>query len=406
MRILIAAPRIPFPPNDGGKIVMFDAIRFLGELGHEVHVVAFAGSHEADAVRGLAGICASTTAVAPERLALAKGFVADPPVTLARYHTARMQSALLRIAEMRAVDVVAFETLHMAVYGKELARYPRILRTQNAEHVVWARHASTEQNPAGRMWLRWQARRVSRYEAQAITDFVDSTLAVSPADLAALARIAPRARIDYLPMGVDSDYFAPRSEPLPDPQLIVLTGSFEWAPKRHNLAVLANELFPQIRRLAPNARLWVVGRGLRGAARDPRRQDGVEYVGEVADVRPYIARAAVIVNYVESGGGIAIKVLEALAMEKPVVANTIAAEGIDASNGRHLIIASTKDQFVERVAALLRDPVLQARLGRAGRELILEKYSSRVLAQRLARYLDMIASLPRRPQSIDPRGVD
>ena len=370
---------------------MFDSIRFLTELGHEVHVVAFGASHEDDAIRSLAGFCASATAIPTGSLSLLKGILGDPPATLARYHTKRMRRVLTEIARARNVDVIEFETLHMAVYGEDLAQYPRILRSQNAEHVLWKRHAAVGKGYVRRALLRWQASRVLRYEARAMTRFVDTTLAVSRADQVALTRIAPAARIDMLPMGVDSDYFAPTFEPA-DAGLIVLTGSFEWAPKRHNLAVLVNDLFPRIRRLVPGARLSIVGKGLTEGTRAHRSQDGVEYVGEVADVRPYIARAAVVVNYVESGGGIAIKVLEALAMAKPVVANAIAAEGIEASNGQHLIVVSTKDKFVQEVATLLTNPSLQARLGQGGRELVLEKYSSRMLARTLAAYYETIAS--------------
>src|SRR5207247_2261562 len=116
----------------------------------------------------------------------------------------------------------------------------------------------------------------------------------------------------------------------------------------HNLNVLVSDVFPRIRALVPDARLAIVGKGLSDAAlARVRGQEGVEYVGAVADVRPYIARASVVINYVESGGGIAIKILEAMAMAKPVVANAIAAEGIAAMPARDLLVASTKSEFAE-----------------------------------------------------------
>jgi glycosyltransferase involved in cell wall biosynthesis len=170
-----------------------------------------------------------------------------------------------------------------------------------------------------------------------------------------------------------------------------MTGSFEWAPKRHNLAVLVTDVFRRIRRLVPNARLSIVGKGLSGPVlRAVQAEEGVEYLGPVPDIRPHIARASVVVNYVESGGGIAIKVLEAMSMGKPVVANTLAAEGIAAVHGRDLLIASSKEEFAESVASVLGDPDLQARLGRCGRELVTDAYSSASLAIRLVDYYDTI----------------
>jgi len=229
-----------------------------------------------------------------------------------------------------------------------------------------------------------------------MTEFVDSTLAVSDADRAALARIAPAARVDCLPMGIDTSYFAPSPGVMVDPTAIVMTGSFEWAPKRHNLHVLVTEIFPRIRALVPDAQLTIVGKGLSDAALARLRgQEGVDCVGAVADVRPYIARASVLINYVESGGGIAIKILEAMAMAKPVVANDIAAEGIAAMPGRDLMVASTQGEFAEFVARLLADPALRAHLGRNGRELVVANYSSTTLARKLVAYYEALAASPR-----------
>jgi glycosyltransferase involved in cell wall biosynthesis len=191
-------------------------------------------------------------------------------------------------------------------------------------------------------------------------------------------------------MGVDTDYFAPSDAPVV-PGSIVLTGSYGWAPKRHNLEVLIQEVLPLIRQLVPEARLSVVGTGLNGQIlRRLQNEPGVDYVGPVDDVRPYVARSAVSVNYVESGGGIPIKVLEAMAMGKPVVTNTLGAEGIAATNGRDLLVARSKAEFAKALAGLLADPVRQLTLGQAGRRLVLERYSSAALAQKLADYYQTI----------------
>jgi glycosyltransferase involved in cell wall biosynthesis len=190
---------------------------------------------------------------------------------------------------------------------------------------------------------------------------------------------------------VDTTDLRPSPETGVDPWSVLLTGSYDWAPKRHNLAVLVNDVFPLIQQLAPAARLLIVGKGLSGRAlADINERAGVDYVGPVDDVRPYLARASVVVNYVESGSGIAIKVLEAMAMGKPVVTNDLGAEGIDATSGTHLLVTSTRNEFALAVSRLLSDPELRVRLGEAARQLVLKKYSSAVLADQLASYYQEI----------------
>lgn len=371
---------------------MFNPIRHLRDLGHDVHVVAFAAEGEAEAAANLRRHCSSVAIVAlPTRWQI-RGLLSDPPATLAHYSSNEMARVLASVATAHAVDVVELESLHMAVYGKGLSSHRRVLRPQNVEHLIWERYAEARRVPPVQTLIRMQARRVKRYEALAMTSFVDSTLAVSEADRLALSRIAPSARVDWLPMGVDTNDLTPSAEAPVIPWSIVITGSYDWAPKRHNLAVLVREVFPLIQQLAPAARLSVVGRGLDGPLlAELKARNGIDYVGAVPDVRPYIARASVVVNYVESGSGIAIKLLEAMAMGKPIVTNDLGVEGIAATNGTNLLVASSKSEFAQAVSKLLSDIGLQARLGNAARELVVEKYSSAMLAQKLAAYFEMVA---------------
>jgi glycosyltransferase involved in cell wall biosynthesis len=379
---------------------MFNAIRDLQSLGHDVHVVSFADEFERKAGTELEAYCASVTVVPRPRFWLARALFGDPPATLAHYFSREMGRVLQQAAHAKRIEIIELETLHMAPYGRLLGSFPRVFRPQNVEHLIWERYAAASRSAALRALWRFQAARIRRYEARAVAGFADSTLAVSEADRAALSAIAPNARVDFLPMGVDTEHFAPSVATPATPWSMVLTGSFDWAPKRANVAVLVNEVLPLIRTRVPAAQLSIVGRGLSGRLlRDIRKRDGVEYVGPVPDVRPYIARSAVVLNYVESGSGIAIKVLEAMAMGKAVVTNGLGVEGIAAINGRHLLVASTKAQFADSVAAVMNEQALALRLGEAARSLVVSKYSSAALTRELTTYFRaMLVASPDRPQ--------
>lgn len=127
---------------------------------------------------------------------------------------------------------------------------------------------------------------------------------VSDADAGQLGDISPTAQIEVIPSGVDTEYFYPQPEAVEDPLLITLTGSFEWKPKRQSLIKLLTEVFPLIRARIPGVKLQVVGKGVTGdLMRVAEAIPGVTIAGPVADVRPYIAQSALLINYLESGGG-------------------------------------------------------------------------------------------------------
>src|SRR5438552_13836218 len=167
MRIVFGTPRVPYPPTDGGKIVMLNSIRHLAEQGHQIHVVSFAKPTEGAAVESLRRYCASVRIVGMPRLSFIRGMLGEPPATLARYATSAMRDALLIAAKSSSADIIELETLHMAIYGAALASWPRLLRPHNAEHLLWDRYAAVAGSSITRPFLVLQARRVRPFEARA-----------------------------------------------------------------------------------------------------------------------------------------------------------------------------------------------------------------------------------------------
>jgi glycosyltransferase involved in cell wall biosynthesis len=165
---------------------------------------------------------------------------------------------------------------------------------------------------------------------------------------------------------------------------MVLTGSFEWKPKQHNLRVLLSEIMPRIRTKVPGATLDIVGKGVPDDLRNlAERTPGVTVIGKVPDVRPYVWRASLVLNYLESGGGIALKVLEAMAMRRPVLSNSAGCEGIEVENRREVFLADGPEKFAAAAAYLLKDPTTRLILAKEGYRRVLEAYAWNVIAGRL-----------------------
>jgi glycosyltransferase involved in cell wall biosynthesis len=226
-----------------------------------------------------------------------------------------------------------------------------------------------------RIYTRWVAPRVRSYEVEAAARF-DRCVVVSPADAEHLKRVSPSARVSVIPSGVDTEYFFPSNEIPEEAGSITLIGSFEWPPKQQSLLSLLKEVFPRIAAKVTGVRLYVVGKGVpEKLKRLAEATPGVILVGRVDDVRPYIQRSSILINYLESGGGIPLKVLEAMAMRKPVLSNSMGCEGIEATNGKDILIGDGPEGFAKAAAHLLENESLRRHLANNAYRNVMERYS-------------------------------
>jgi glycosyltransferase involved in cell wall biosynthesis len=248
-----------------------------------------------------------------------------------------------------------------------------------------------------RIYVRLCAPRVKAFEGEIASSF-DRCVTVSEADVHYLRDIAGEADVCTIPSGVDTEYFCPAPDSLSEePFSLVLTGSFEWKPKQHNLRVLLAEIFPRIQAQIPQAKLYVVGKGVPAEIKEQYgSQSGVTITGMVDDVRPYIQRASLVLNYVESGGGIALKVLEAMAMRKAVLSNSLGCEGIKVEHGRNVFLADGTEVFADAAVSLLRNEQFRMEMANQGFELIKQQYSWNVIADEFTRcYTEVLESRSR-----------
>ncbi|MDQ2935316.1 MAG: glycosyltransferase family 4 protein [Chloroflexota bacterium] len=277
------------------------------------------------------------------------------------------QSLLARLLASNEFDVVHTRQLPMSAYTAGQGRGGRLLELIDSE-TLGAERATP------RTWrTRSRSLAAAFIERQVIARY-DVVTTVAEADAARLRALARGARIEVVPNGVDADRFTTGSAAEQEGERIVFVGAMSYAPNVAAVNYFARQVLPLIRSAVPNAHFVIVGR-------DPAPSvlalagEGVEVTGEVEDVRPHMEQAAVVVVPMQSGSGIKNKVLEALAMERAVVATPLAVEGIAATPGEHLVVASGARQFADGVLRLLADPGERRRLGRAGRGLVTDRYT-------------------------------
>ena len=260
--------------------------------------------------------------------------------------------------------------------------------THNVESRLYRQLLAEQQGLAERLKYRLFLHNVCRLERKLAR--AGAVFAVSEADAAIYRSDLRLSRVHVLPNGLDADLYRPSAEPV-EPGSLVFTGSYGYWPN----AAAALHLITVSRALSARGvahRMLLVGRdptpAMYAAAADV---PDVTIVGPVPDIRPYIARAALVVAPLTSGSGTKYKILEAMAMARPVVTTPVGAEGLDLTDGRHVAIEPNLDRFAERVALLLAHPEQAAAMGLAAREHVLAAHSLPALERCLRRAM---ASMP------------
>ena len=293
-----------------------------------------------------------------------------------------MDGAFERVLSERSFDLVQVESSQMAI-TRSASGIPFVLDEHNIEYLLLRRLAEVETSPDRKAFGYIEAAKVRWEEVKAWRQ-CDGAVFTSQADLDVMRAPFPEKPACVVPNGVDAEYFSP-SDDEPERSTVVFTGSINYRPNTDAVAYFIKEVMPQLLRLKPSAKFVVVGQGAPDSLL--RMADAnVEFTGAVPDVRPYVARAAVVIAPLRVGSGTRLKILEALAMGKPVVTTTIGCEGLSVVDGEHLVVADDPQPFAEAVARLMTDRKLATELGRSGRALIERDYSWSVVVQHLERF--------------------
>lgn len=383
--LLFLAHRIPYPPDRGDKIRSWHVLRHLGRFA-TVHLACFADD-EADAAHlpalraamgGSLGEAFVTPIVPSKLLWLAKAYARRLTINEAAMSSAALQRFVARIvAERPAAGIYAY-SVQMARFVPAGFRRPFVMDFVDFDSAKYADYARSSGLP-GRLVYEREARKMLVLE-KATAARADVSLFVSEAEAALFRSEArlPQADIRAMSNGIDLSYYDPAAElariEAPRPPLIVFTGQMDYRPNIEAVRAFARDVMPAIRKTC-DARFAIVGRRPDPSVRALDGKNGVLVTGEVPDVRPWLAAASVVVAPLRIARGVQNKVLEAMAMARPVVASPGAYEGIDAVPGRDLLVADGPQAQCSAVLTLFEEPEQAEAMGKAARARMVERYS-------------------------------
>jgi sugar transferase (PEP-CTERM/EpsH1 system associated) len=377
MNILYLCHRFPYPPKRGGKIRPFNMIRHLHAAGHRVTVCSLARSAaEADESKGIAPFCTAFHIGRVAEPAQAARMVARLPLTtpssMGYFYSPELARTVDRLLASQRWDLILVHCSSVAQYVEHVTGVPKILDFGDMDSQKWFDYARHKPFPLS-LGYRLEGAKMLRAEKRLAGRF-DLCTATTRAEWETLESYGTGAATDWFPNGVDTEFFAP-TDGAYDADTISFVGRMDYYPNQECMQRFCSDVWPALHARRPALKLAIVGADPSPAIRALADLPGVTVTGSVPDVRPHVRGTALMVAPLAIARGTQNKLLEAMAMGVPVVTSRIAAGGVDAEAGQHLLTADSPGEMAETILRVIESSGERARLAQAGRERMLSRHS-------------------------------
>lgn len=381
-RILWLSHFLPWPPKGGLMQRSYYLMREVARY-HDVVVVAFRQrAHQPDEARlgeAIEAISRFATLAhvsdLPEersvggRPALAlRSMLPGPPYTIRWGTCPDYRRAVQQAIAEFVPEVIHFDTLSLAPYLDLCGTTPAVLNHHNVESHMLLRRAEQERNPLRKFYFWQEGMRLAAYERKVAQRF-RLHLVCADLDGERLAGNVGPVTVQVVPNGVDLEYFQPApAGTTQQPDSMIFVGGLSWYPNSAAMRFFVEKVWPRLSERRPAAELRIIGRSppadlAVAAQRDPR----IKVMGFVDDIRPVVDKSMVYVCPIFDGGGTKLKMIDAMAMGKAIVAHPVAAEGLGLTNGKDVLMTEDPGEMTELCIRLFDDPELRTRIGQAAR---------------------------------------
>lgn len=396
--VLMLTPYLPYPPVSGGRMRTFSLVKRLA-ADHQITLVCFGRPEERafdlEPMREFCELIVVDRAASPSTAKAAfLTLTSVKPITMRLYGTDAMRQTLAELLRARYFDVIHVESFYMLQNLPADHGLPVLLSEPAIEYVAWWRHAQVAQPLYQRPGIALEALKMRIFEPRAWRE-ADMVGVMSPIDVVIVQQGGGRTTL--APNGVDVDFFQPSEAPH-QPATGIFMGDYKYFPNTDGVLYFIQAIMPIIRAKRPDFQLILVGKDpvpeLVALGEDPA--SGVIVTGLVEDTRPYLHSATMFVCPLRSGSGTRFKLLEALACGLPVVSTTIGAEGLNAINGKQMLLADTPQAFADAVLHLIDEPTLAQNLRTAGRAWVMAhhawEHSAALISEAYQRLITAAAS--------------
>jgi glycosyltransferase involved in cell wall biosynthesis len=394
LKILFLTHRVPFPQNGGYPIVVCNTIRGLVNLGHEVSLVALNAKknhhgHNDDDKDLLSKINyrAYDINIGVSVFDVALNIFSKTSFNIDRYYDAGFERLLIAELKKTSYDIIQFEGLLVSLYMNAVRKHSKaklIYRLHNVESQIWHRLAQQKSDPFKKSYLKMHAKRIKNYELQQLNHF-DAIAVFTAQDKNTLLEYGTRIPIRVLPLGINLEQYKPDFSKTEFPSLFFL-GSLDWLPNREGIEWFLDNFKQELTEGDLRVKFYVAGNDI------PERFDDYEVMGkifiqgEVDDALEFVNSKSIMIVPLLSGGGMRVKIVEGMAMQKCIISTSLGAEGINFKDGVDILIANDQDEFYEAIKRCSADEEFCKSVGLNARKLIEDEHDINKVTKKLVEF--------------------
>jgi glycosyltransferase involved in cell wall biosynthesis len=397
MKVLWLSHFLPYPPKGGALQRSHNLLRQIAGP-HEVHLVSLNQGKNLPtqiaiekAIGFLKGIC-KRVEVFPIPSDAAKwrwatmtmaSYLRSSPYDVNWLMNRDMLIFLERLSKSETFDLVHVDTIGLYPYVAPFSGIPIVLNHHNIESQMMRRRYEKEKNGLYKIYFHRESAKIGRYERD-VCGKCAMNLVVSDLDGSRLKENAGNIRFAVIPNGVDIEYFQPQKSIGECREGLIFAGAMDWYPNREAVRFFLKEIWPMLREEKPDRPITFIGRNPLRELSEAAKNSAIHVPGFVDDVRPYLDDAKIYICPIRDGGGTRLKILDALAMRKPLVATGMAVEGLDLHEEVHYLRAETAAEFLAQIKRLENDSNLCQTVASAGQGFVRKNYSWDVIGEKLA----------------------
>lgn len=394
MNILQVCHKVPYPPKDGGCIAINNLTNGLIDLGHYVKVLAInTPKHYTDIAslpkeyRDRTHIEAVDVDTGIKPMDAFINLFGSESYNMSRFYSKAFEEKLIEILCSQQFDIVQLESLYTTPYLDAIRKHSKakvVLRSHNVEFMLWERNMQ-QSSGLKKAYLSILAKRLKKYELDMLNKY-DGIAAITPEDAGALKKLGCTVPLITVPFGLNADEYP---VPANDNTSLFHIGAMDWAPNLLAMEWLLNNVWDKLVERYPDAELHLAGRSMPGSFRQLNKKN-VFVEGEVDDAKAFMAKHSIMIAPLFTGGGMRIKIIEAMAMGKVVITTKLGMEGISAENGKQVLLAEDPGQFIEAIGRCMNDEAFRKQVGSNARRLVEERYDNRSICKSLAGFYSQL----------------
>ncbi len=384
MKILQVSNKVPYPAIDGGAIACMNLTRGFSLLGHDVTVLAMnTAKHNVsltDIPESVKELAHYRLVSVPARIFYFSAFVnlvfSKKPYNARRFISASFSKELEEVLKSNTFDIVQLEGLYVCPYIPIIRQYSSakiVYRAHNIEHEIWRRTAALSKGIV-KWYLKNLSQRIRKFEIKQMNRY-DLLVPITERDRKMLDSMGNSKPAHVSQTGIDSSVLVPNAKNLEHPSLFHI-GSLDWAPNQEGLVWFLENCWAGIHEKFPELRFYIAGRNAPQWFKRKMWLKNVVFMGEIDDAYEFINSKSIMIVPLFAGSGMRIKIVEGMALGKPIITTAIGTEGIATTSGKNIILAEDATGFIEAIAKLIEDREFFEEISRNAIEFILEHFDN------------------------------